>query len=115
VIAVLRIAGLKLIGIDVLVLMLTFSAKSTYVQQGFKWIERAENLGLVGEARRSYLAKAGGTSLIAGVLAGPWFALTIIVGVAAAISGSDERRAGAGISPNSVSVAERAPVPDLRN
>jgi hypothetical protein len=66
-------------------LLMTLQAKSMYVQQGLKWIQRAEKVGLVGEARRSFLAKAGGTSLVAGVLAGPWFAVLTVPWVALSI------------------------------
>ncbi len=111
VILVLRNAGLNVMGVDALVLAMTVHAKNLYVHHGFRWIQRAENLGLVGEARRSFLEKGGGTSRAAGVLAGPWFALLIIAAVASALSGGDRQRTAASMSPTSVSVAG----PDLRN
>jgi hypothetical protein len=56
---------------------LAVSANSQYVQSAMKRLQKADELGLIGERRQKYLQRAGGVSIVAGTLTGILFALMI--------------------------------------
>ena len=56
---------------------LAVSTKSLYVQLAMRRLQKADNLGLIGEERQTYLRRAGGVSVLAGVLAGLLYAVLI--------------------------------------
>jgi hypothetical protein len=56
---------------------LAVSANSQYVQSGMRRLQKADELGLIGESRQEYLRRAGGVSILAGTLTGILFALLV--------------------------------------
>jgi hypothetical protein len=54
---------------------LAVSANSQYVQSAMKRLQKADALGLIGERRQEYLRRAGGVSIVAGILTGILLAL----------------------------------------
>jgi hypothetical protein len=63
---------------------LSVSANSQYVQSAMKRLQKADELGLIGERRQEYLRRAGGVSIVAGTLTGILFALlmaAVVLGI----------------------------------
>jgi hypothetical protein len=63
---------------------LSVSANSQYVQSGMRRLQKADELGLIGERRQEYLRRAGGVSIVAGTLTGILFALlmaAVVLGI----------------------------------
>jgi hypothetical protein len=54
------------------------SANYFYVHAAIKRVSKADALGLVGQERQEYLRRAGGVSVVAGVLSGSLFALAVV-------------------------------------
>jgi hypothetical protein len=64
------------------IVVFAISAKSWYVTTAMARIAKADQLGLKGDERIDYLQRAGGVSLIAGLLAGFVFAGAILLVIA---------------------------------
>jgi hypothetical protein len=65
------------------IVIFAISAKSWYVTTAMARIAKADQLGLEGDERMDYLRRAGGVSLIAGLLAGFVFAGAILLVISA--------------------------------
>jgi hypothetical protein len=105
-IAILRASGVHTLGADVMIVGFTLMAKTWYVRHGFHQIVHAEKQGLAGDVRRAFLQQKGGTSFLAGALAGPWFAFIFVVGIASVIATDADKRPSA--------MARSVSVPELR-
>jgi hypothetical protein len=63
---------------------LCMTANKQYVFSGISRLKKADALGLRNEERREYLRRAGGVSLVAGVLSGIFFAAIAVLAFAGA-------------------------------